>query len=49
MDLELYLNYPEEEDTNEMLNDQKILILVTNIESKKVLTKDDNSEEDKDN
>ncbi|CAG8789258.1 15976_t:CDS:1, partial [Racocetra persica] len=46
--LELYLNYPEKEDTNEVLNNQEILTLVTNIESKKVLTKADNSEENKD-
>ncbi|CAG8577676.1 9985_t:CDS:1 [Cetraspora pellucida] len=48
MDLELYLNYLKEEDTNEVLNDQKILTLVTNIESKKVLTKNNNSEKNKD-
>ncbi|CAG8562771.1 11989_t:CDS:2 [Cetraspora pellucida] len=48
MDLELYLNYLEEEDTNKVLNDQKILTLVTNIESKKVPTEDNNSEEDED-
>ncbi|CAG8722493.1 8901_t:CDS:1, partial [Racocetra fulgida] len=46
--LEVYINYPEEEDTNEVLNDQEILTLVTNIEPSKDLN-DDNSEENEDN
>ncbi|CAG8602714.1 15384_t:CDS:1, partial [Racocetra fulgida] len=48
IDLEAYINYPEEEDTNEALNDQEILTLVTNIEPEKDLNEDDNSEEDED-
>ncbi|CAG8712423.1 19852_t:CDS:2 [Cetraspora pellucida] len=48
MDFELYFNYLKKENTNEVLNNQEILILVTNIESKKVLIEDDNSKEDKD-
>ncbi|CAG8736561.1 2292_t:CDS:2, partial [Racocetra fulgida] len=44
MDLEIYINYPEEENTNEILNNQKILTLVTNIEPEDL--NDDNSEED---
>ncbi|CAG8654435.1 7075_t:CDS:1, partial [Racocetra fulgida] len=48
MDLEAYINYLEEEDTNKALNDQEILTLVTNIEPEKDLNEDDNSEEDKD-
>ncbi|CAG8544436.1 19755_t:CDS:2, partial [Racocetra persica] len=49
IDLEVYINYLEEEDTNEALNDQKILTLVTNIEPGKDLNEDDNSEEDENN
>ncbi|CAG8529328.1 17032_t:CDS:1, partial [Racocetra fulgida] len=48
MDLKVYINYLEEEDTNEVLNDQEILTLVTNIEPSKDLN-NDNSKEDEDN
>ncbi|CAG8811675.1 654_t:CDS:1, partial [Racocetra fulgida] len=48
MDLEAYINYLEEEDTNEALNNQEILTLVTNIEPEKDLNEDNNSEENED-
>ncbi|CAG8801642.1 19939_t:CDS:1, partial [Dentiscutata erythropus] len=47
MDLEVYINYSEEEDTNEILNEQEILTLVTNIEPKN--DSNDNNSEDEDN
>ncbi|CAG8830635.1 14269_t:CDS:2, partial [Gigaspora margarita] len=47
MSFEVYINYPEEENTNEILNDQEILTLVTNIKLKKNLN-DDNSEDEDD-
>ncbi|CAG8595337.1 7626_t:CDS:2 [Dentiscutata erythropus] len=43
IDLENYINYPEEEDTNEILDNQEILTLVTNIEPEDL--NDDNSED----
>ncbi|CAG8819628.1 6682_t:CDS:2, partial [Gigaspora margarita] len=47
MSFEVYINYPEEENTNKILNDQEILTLVTNIELEKDLN-DDNSEDEND-
>ncbi|CAG8489193.1 2143_t:CDS:2 [Dentiscutata erythropus] len=48
MDLEVYINYPEEKDTSEVLNDQEIVTLVTNVEATEDLGEGDNSEEDED-
>ncbi|CAG8536315.1 16380_t:CDS:1, partial [Cetraspora pellucida] len=48
-DLEIYINYPEEKNTNKVLNDQKILTLVTNIEPNKDLNNDNSEEEEDDN
>ncbi|CAG8814880.1 12494_t:CDS:2 [Gigaspora margarita] len=46
MSLEVYINYPEEENTNEILNDQEILNLVTNIELEKDLNNGNSEDED---
>ncbi|CAG8490440.1 5783_t:CDS:1 [Cetraspora pellucida] len=43
MNLEEYVNYSEEKETNEILNNEKILALFTNLKSKK--TKDAEEEE----
>jgi hypothetical protein len=44
MDIEKYINYPEEENTEEVLNDQEILNLVTYLEPEKT----ENEEEEDD-
>ncbi|CAG8855043.1 5336_t:CDS:1, partial [Gigaspora margarita] len=46
MSLEVYINYPEEENTNKILNNQEILTLVTNLELKKDLNNDNSEDED---
>ncbi|CAG8722701.1 13156_t:CDS:2, partial [Dentiscutata erythropus] len=46
MDLEVYINYPEEENTNKTLNKQKILTLVTNIETENDSNDDNSKDED---
>ncbi|CAG8821631.1 38595_t:CDS:2, partial [Gigaspora margarita] len=46
MDLEEYINYPDEKETNEVLNDEEILSLVTNLEPEKI---EGDEEEDKSN
>ncbi|CAG8495387.1 3353_t:CDS:2 [Cetraspora pellucida] len=45
MNLEEYVNYPEEKETNEILNNEEILALFTNLEPKK--TKGAEEEENK--
>ncbi|CAG8844167.1 21494_t:CDS:1, partial [Gigaspora margarita] len=46
MSLEVYINYPEEKNTNEILNDQEILTLATNVELEKDLNNDNSEDED---
>lgn len=46
MDLEEYINHPEEKESNEVLNDEEILALITNLEPEK--TKGDEEENESD-
>ncbi|CAG8851383.1 31713_t:CDS:1, partial [Gigaspora margarita] len=45
MDLEEYIDYPEEKDTHEVLSDKEILDLTTNLESENENVEDDDSTE----
>ncbi|CAG8549405.1 26560_t:CDS:2 [Gigaspora margarita] len=45
MDLEKYINYPGEKDTNEVMSDKEILDLTTNLESENESVEDDDSTE----
>ncbi|CAG8666659.1 10586_t:CDS:1 [Racocetra fulgida] len=47
MDLEEYINYPEEKKTNEVLNDKEILALVTNLKPEKSNDEEDKNKSDK--
>ncbi|CAG8788776.1 8205_t:CDS:2 [Gigaspora margarita] len=48
MDLEEFINHPEEKETNEVLNDEEILAIVTNIESEKTEDEENGSDKEED-
>ncbi|CAG8847494.1 42370_t:CDS:1, partial [Gigaspora margarita] len=48
MDLDEFINHPEEKETNEVLNDKEILAIVTNIEPKKTEGEENGSDEEED-
>ncbi|CAG8799051.1 17742_t:CDS:2, partial [Gigaspora margarita] len=47
MDLEEYINHPEEKESNEVLNDKEILALITNLEPEKTKGDEEENESNK--